>query len=788
MITNDCGSYIRKFALLITGWAVCCFGKCQVAPAGIPEGSLNAFAKLYLQTDRSAYLAGDTIWAKGFFTNAENRSVTPQTLTLELLDLKAGKKIVAQTFLPSGKTFPASIVLPPGLSTGAYMIRAYSRNLIQENRALFTKLVKIYSVGSRLTEEEPVYERALLFYPEGSRLVEGVMNKVAFKYADALGAPSEIAGKIVSASGEQICEFKSSHNGMGFFSLDPKPGASYFAIIEGDHSNKKYPLPASIKGGAALKVAGDSTRLSFAIQALAGSGAQPSILVLQGAGKMLYSTTFKTGETSCSGSIDISRLPSGVARLALFSRDTQLLAERLCFIDNREYMASANLSVALLSRQYRAENLLSLNLDDAAAGAFAVSVTDAGFEEPERDRQNIYSANLLTCYLKNRIYDAGSYWDELYQDRSALLDLVMLTGIWSGLKWEDRKNSGMHSKKGEPGLSGTVFYKGTSRRYINKAVSLLAISEADSTSKTTVFNTDTAGSFRLSGLDFLGPTRLLFGAATKKSDFIDVVLNAAEEDTLAIEYPRVRAINSLSKNMGRSPFDSLIHTKEYMENITVSARTKDRMQMLVRKYATGRFRDLYGEVYELIPVKAIGNLFDYLRMQQPMVRVEFDLKSNQYYIKARKRDGTFDQAALYLDEAPVQNQLQLYAVDPADVAMIKIVEGIDFIAGRGSIPSVAIYTKKGRDFKAAGNKYDIEYVEGYAKAPEFYNPVYRQKDTAGPADRRITLYWNPRAATSNRVHFIPIHFYNTDNTVKFAVKAAGVTESGRLLSFYKTLL
>ncbi|MGJ7030096.1 hypothetical protein [Niabella hirudinis] len=344
------------------------------------------------------------------------------------------------------------------------------------------------------------------------------------------------------------------------------------------------------------------------------------------------------------------------------------------------------------------------------------------------------------------------------------------------------------NRKVSNNLSGTIFYKETSRPYINKPINLLAISEEDSSTKTTVFSTDTAGAFRLNGFEFLGPTRLLFSPVTKKGGAIDVVLNSGNKDTLEIKYPRIKSINRLSEKMNKSPFDSLVYAKGFMENIVVSTKTKDRAQMLLRRYATGRFRDLYGAVFDLTDLRSPkGNLLDYLRMRQPMIRVDIDEK-NEYHIKTKNLNGELVEPALYLNEVPVLEYKQLFSVSLGDVAIIKIVQGFDIESpGRKSIPAVAIYTNKGRDFKAAGNAYDIEYMEGYSKALEFYNPVYLHKDTAGPADRRITLYWNSRAATSNRVHFIPIHFYKTDSTIKFAIKAEGITENGKLLSFYKTL-
>ncbi|WP_018630963.1 MG2 domain-containing protein [Niabella aurantiaca] len=778
---------MKKFELLVLGLLICCPGKGQPKTADLTNALPHSFVRLYLQTDRDAYLSGDTIRAKGFFTNTEHRSVTPQSMTLELLDLRAGKIIATHSFLPFRGAFPASLALPFDLSTGTYRIRAYSGDLIQEDQAVFTRLIKVYS-RTKKKNDSPVYDKALVFYPEGGRLIAGATNKVAFKFADETGVPFDISGRIVDASGKKIVDFKSVHNGMGFFMLNPKAGAPYFAVMDSGFSAHKYPLPVAADKGIVLKVSNDGSRLLLNIQVSSAGVLTPAFMVLQGGSGILHRANLQTDSAAYRASIDIGGFPSGVARLGIYSKDTQLLAERLCFIDNKEYRLAAGLSTPLLNSNPRAENLLSLDLKEPVKGTFAVSVVDAGFGAFGTDRQNIYSANLLTCYLENSVYDAGSYLDGSYQNAKELLDLVMLTSHWGISKWEHDGKRGTSVKKEKGILSGTVFYKTTKKIYANKPIHLIAVSEEDSSTKTISFQTDSAGAFDLKGLGLSGRNKLLFSPADKKGGFIDVVLDPANEGSLDIKFPHVRAVENSVNNADSPALDRFIGAKDYIENVTVSAKMKDRLQMLEQRYATGKFRDLYGEIYDLTDLKPRkGNILDYLMARYPDIKVGID-SIGGYHVKARDRNGEFVLPSIYINEVqalPPYEQ-QLFSVSPHDVAMIKLVQGID-LGGRGPIPSIAIYTRKGRDFNAASENYDIEYVEGYTKASTFYSPVYAGENPGGPTDRRITLFWNPRAATSDRVHFIPVHFYNTDFTKRFLLIIEGVTENGKLLSFGKAL-
>lgn len=740
----------------------------------------------YLQTDRSTYLSGDTIWAKGYITTNFNDSISPYSLTIELTAIKDKKVLSKQTFLISGKVAPVTIPLSPELATGTYLISAYSQEILQQQQAVFTRLINVYNIFNK-EREELIYKRQLIFYPEGGHLIAGDTNRVAFAFTGRSGKGSNISGKIIDSEGVLICSFAAIHNGMGAFLLEPQLGKTYFAIIDKDSSNTKYPLPGVEDKGIHLTVQSDSDQISFSIRCpTPDSASQPSFLALQMGNKKVYGVPLEKNNHVINGTIPVRDFPSGVARLSVFNQDTSLLAERLCFIDNKEYILQASFAITLLNKEYRAENLFSLNLNEAVQGTFAISVTDAGFETPDGDAQNIYSSSLLTNHLKNNVYDAGHYFDGGYKNAREGLDLVMLTNFWKGPNWEER-NQHPHTVKTARGiLSGKVVYKDNRKPYANSPIAMVALSEEDSTMQTITFTTDNKGMFKTGTNNIFGKNRLLFSALKKKGTFIKVELDQYAEAAVPFHFPEITGTKKIIDTLASSVYDSLLNSGEYMENVVVKRKRKSSIERLAHRYTTGLFNSLYGEVYDLTEVKDVaGNILDYLTMRYPDIKVETD-RQGSYQTKARRLDGTIVPATIYLNEVQLLAIEQLYTIKPDDVAIIKVVQNMDFNE-KGAVPAIAIYTRKGQDFTAAGTNYDIVYYNGYSKPSEFNKPVYTTEQLIIQPDSRITLLWNSKAATSKRINFIPVHFYNNDFTKVFKLIIEGITNDGRLLYFEKRL-
>ena len=72
---------------------------------------------------------------------------------------------------------------------------------------------------------------------------------------DDNGFGYNISGEVYSSAGEKVTEFRSIHNGMGSFSLNPIPGLSYFALIKSRNGDSlKYDIPKSFPEGVVLNI------------------------------------------------------------------------------------------------------------------------------------------------------------------------------------------------------------------------------------------------------------------------------------------------------------------------------------------------------------------------------------------------------------------------------------------------------------------------------------------------------------------------------------------------------
>ncbi len=86
----------------------------------------NSPEKLYLHIDRTYYMAGETLWFKGYLVNADNRDETPESnfIYVELLkDTVIQRVKIKRDYLG----FSGYIALPASLPSGSYLLRAYTR-------------------------------------------------------------------------------------------------------------------------------------------------------------------------------------------------------------------------------------------------------------------------------------------------------------------------------------------------------------------------------------------------------------------------------------------------------------------------------------------------------------------------------------------------------------------------------------------------------------------------------------------------------------------------------------
>ena len=114
------------------------------------QESSRAAERVYIATDRDAYVAGETMWLSVYCVDIGNTSRLSNTSSIVYIELHNAKSLVltAKVALTIGRGSGA-IELPPNLPTGNYKVISYTKQMLNEqNPVLFEKIIPVYNVLS----------------------------------------------------------------------------------------------------------------------------------------------------------------------------------------------------------------------------------------------------------------------------------------------------------------------------------------------------------------------------------------------------------------------------------------------------------------------------------------------------------------------------------------------------------------------------------------------------------------------------------------------------------------
>jgi len=763
-----------------------------------PEEWLNRLSaqspieKVYLHFDRDNYLAGETAWFKAYLQSVFLPDTISTVLYVELLNRSSS--VIIRKILPVllGVT-NGQIEIPDSLITGNYLVTAYTPTMLNNGADfIFRKSVFIY--GKKNEQPVGMTPRSvkLHFFPEGGNLVQGLSHTTAFKATDESGRPVWVSGEIRDEKNIKITEFSTFHDGMGLFDLPTVAGEKYHAVIKGIAD--KYYLPQLTDKGISLTVIPHPQGSFFEIKQQKGNIDFTAAYILgQMQHQLVFKKEFAAGREEIQGVIDTKKLNSGILQLTVFNKDNLPLAERLVFVDNKEYIQEAELIPDSLSFQPKGRNKFTIRMKDTVQGSFSVSVTDAGLLTHTKREENIFSQLLFTSDLRGYIHKPAYYFSSESDSVKTAMDLVMMTHGWRRFSWKDLKQQPANTQPNkDPSfitLTGRATLRGTKKPFDEKPL-LMMIINADSSKSAQIVVTDKKGDFRLDSLVVYGKAKLFFSDTRgKKSLYIDVELAG---DTLNRKYDVV-ADTSMIINYNELAAGGLHHMSvnyaeilkekgKMLEGVTISVRKKTPLQELEEKYARGAFEGGDAKTFDLVNTDEnliYNDLFDYLNAKGLMPG-----RRNQPMLSSL---GSFA-VDYYLDEIQVDADV-LQTIPFTHIAMIKVYN--TFAGGWGNSPggAVAVYMKKGEDLLNAMSSHGrvISY-NGFSVIKEFYAPDYKTNPAdKNKTDNRITLDWRPSIFINNVNPKIPLTFYNSDRTKDFKIVVEGMTTSGKMVCIEKTI-
>lgn len=708
------------------------------------EASRVLTEKMYLHTDRSFYVVGESMWFRLYYVDGTDHKPldVSKVAYVELLDKGQAPVLQAKIALQAGKG-SGMLLLPSTLASGNYTLRAYTqwmKNFPAE--FFFSKTVTVANTFTKIPATAPEKDLDLRFFPEGGNLVAGLPGHVAFRVIDERGRGVELAGTVVNQRNETVASFRTERFGLGSFDLTPVAGDTYRAIVTG---RGEYPLPVAEARGYALRV--HSSENGDARVEISGTG---------GAGYLLVHTRRKVGfaqPVSLNGGKTILPVPAGafgegISHLTFFDGNQRPVCERLVFRKPRRRLG---IEAKSNKRVYNTRDKVLLDLAaDSASLSVAVFRLDS-LQQPESE--DIASYLWMRSDLRGTVESPSFYLDA----PESAADLVMLTHGWSRFRWDDKPFEPAYlpeiddhlvtgkviTADGRPAADEPAFLAAPGRHvWLYTALS------------------DKDGKVLFPMKHFAGPNEIVAVAGDTlkrielQSPFADT---RSEEKVPPMVFDKNLADPLLERSLSMQTFNT--YFQPYMP---------------VSRADTVAFYGVADKTYFLDDYTRFPLLEEVMREYVPEVDVRRHRGKFSFLMLFRGQYEFTRPPLVLLDGVPVYDLNKLLAIDPLKIRRLDVVNSRYFLGPLSFEGIVSFRSYKG---DVAGFQPDglVTSYEGVQNRREFYAPRYDAKEQRENrlADFRHLLHWVPDASGRQQ-----LSFYTGDLEGVYQVDIQGISSSG----------
>ena len=737
--------------------------------------------KLFIHTDKTFYLAGETIWFKVYDVDASfHKPLTTSTIAYTEILIKDLKPVLQTKVRLSNGSGNGSVTIPGFLPTGNYIFRAYTswmKNFSPD--FYFEQTIHIVNtLKSPVVDPAPKLHASIQFFPEGGNEVIGFSGKIAFKATDGEGFGLDCKGLIVTQNNDTVTSFQSVHNGMGNFQLKPEKNKNYYAVLKLNDSLIKQKLPDAEQDGFVMNMAEEeSGRLKFSVRATSNFNNTTVYLLSQTRQviKNVQSSTIKDGETIFF--LDKKDLGDGISGITLFDQERQPVCERLVFkrpqqilsigvnMDQTVYESRKPVHIDVTSSRSTDNLSVSGNL------SLSVFMIDSLQHIPG---QNIISWMFLTSDLKGRIESPGYYFTNPDNKVDEALDNLLLTQGWRRFKWNDILESRIPSFEFLPEIEGPVVNGKIINRLtgapVGGSTALLSVPGVDYAFSSATSNAQ--GNVRFGFKDIYKNNAVVVEPALLKDSNYRVDITSSYSDKFSSKSFRTLI---LSKNQEAALLNRSIGNQ--VEN-TYGIDKKHRYVKI--SMDTTSFYGKPDRSFNLDDFTRFQTMEEVLREYIDDVRVRKDGDKYSFKVRNKLFNIYFEENPLILlDGIPISDASKIIALDPQKIRRIEIVTHRYYIGSSvfDGIVNVKSYNGEIGATQIDPNSLVVEF-EGLQQQREFYSPQYSSGDVESHMpDFRNVLYWAPQIITGSDGKS-KLTFYTSDLKGKFAVVIQGLTKDG----------
>lgn len=622
------------------------------------------------------------------------------------------------------------------------------------------------------------------FFPEGGALLSIPHQNVAFKAQGADGFSKEVEGFLFNSKGDTLTNFRSEHNGMGIFTMNPVNNETYYVTVRtNDSITKRFDLPAIEPKGISIAMSHYKQEIRYEIQKTeATEWPQKLFLLAHTRGKLAILQPINPKRTF--GKMNDSLFTEGITHFMLIDEQGNALSERLIFVPDHkpnQWQITADQPTYGKREKVSLQIAAKDNEGNPVEGTFSVSITDRKSIQPDSLADNILSNLLLTSDLKGYVEDPAYYF--LNQDARTLrsIDYLMMTHGWRRHKMENvlrtpSLNFTNYIEKGQT-ISGRImgFFGANVKKgpicVLAPKYNIIATTE-----------TDEKGQF-IVNTSFRDSTTFLVQARTKKGFAgVDILMDPPQYPVATHKAPYLNGAATFME-------DYLMNTRDqyYMEggmrvyNLKEVTVTAKRERPSSKSIYTGGINTYTVEEDRL---QGYGQTAFDAASRLPSVTI-----TNGSEIHIRNNS---EPAIIVIDDIVYEDASDILKdIQVSDMSSISLLRGADavILGPRASGGAVVITLKDPRNLPARPAQGIITYTPlGYSESVEFYHPTYDtpEKKNTQRSDFRSTVYWNPELRLDAEGK-ATIEYYIPDSTAPEDIIIEGVDKNGKVCRILQTI-
>lgn len=782
--------------------------------------------KLFLHTDQSFYLTGETMWFKAFYVDGTfHKSLDLSKVAyVELLDTEG--KPVLQTKISLGQGGgDGSLFLPASLNAGTYLMRAYTswmKNFSADY--FFEKTLTIVNPFKPLglPALTPASDYEVQFFPEGGQLVRGLPGRVAFKITDEGGRGIAVRGGVLNEKNDTLSRFRTHKFGMGTVELTPSEGVAYRVILIDEKGRTlTRPLPPVHPQGYTMRVdevGANQLKITVVTNVDAASAVylfahtRNDIKVAEG-----KPIDKKQGAGSSTFLLDKNKLGEGITHLTVFDATQKPVCERLYF-----KRPTTTLAISLTSNQPSYAPRTTVRLDvsasvttasPTAAKANPANLSVAVYRVDSLaavGSDNILSYLWMTSDLRGSIESPTYYLQAENADVAQATDNLMLTHGWRRFRWDDVLNPTAQklAKPFIPEHNGLIVEGTVTDPATGAPVPKIAtfLSAPGKPVRLYTSQSNAAGQIWFEMADFYGQRNLI--AQTNPDDSLySLTINNPFSEVLPAR--RFGDHYTAPFSLDESQANQLLNRSVAMQvQSTFQNDSRSGLPGIQYRYPAVDSAAFYGkptESYLLDAYTRFPRMEEVLREYVPGVLPRKRQGHFRLFVPNAPYSTLFDIPSLVLiDGVPVFDMDKIIEFSPLKIKQLDVITNQYFMGQAAFAGIISFMTYKGdlagfpldTGTAPAGRLLKLD-CQGLQLQREFYTPRYTGTAPAGMPERRTgpsdqsdrldrstrlpdartLLYWSPSLKTDAQGKVL-VEFPTSDQTGTFVVETNGLTADG----------